>query len=286
MCLAAQAGLMQISGMFTHKRALVFVDTETTGTDVINDRVIEVAAIRINPDGTRDEFSTRVNPGVPIPPGASAVNGITDDDVKGCPSFREIAPRLAEILGDAITCGYNVRRFDVPLLSTEFSRVGLAYSPGATDVLDLMEVFALLIPRTLSGAVKLFSGLDHVDVHQAHGDAKVCIDLLNGQMAFAKGALPYDVADLAKMCAPPNSDRWLDPLGKLIRGDDGAPVINFGRNAGTELSAVDSGWLDWFMRDQTFHPVAKTIVRAEQERRHNARQAELAKAFNCVTNKY
>jgi len=144
------------------KKPLVFIDLETTGLRVGVDRIVEFGAIRFEPGSPERERTLVVDPGVPIPPAATAVHGITDGHVKGCPAFADVVDRIDEFLLGADLAGYNLRRFDLPVLADEFRRAGREFRLMGRMVVDVQEVFHAREPRDLAAAVRMLA-------HEAYG---------------------------------------------------------------------------------------------------------------------
>ena len=179
-------------------RPLTVFDLETTGVNVEEDRAIEIAALRIEPSGAFASHSRRVNPGRLIPAEATAVHGITDEDVAHEPSFRDIAPRLARFLDGCDLAGFNVGRFDIPLLEAEFRRAEVAFSMEGRRVVDAQGIFHHYEPRDLAAAVRFYTESDIEDAHSARGDLVSTLYVLRGQLdRYAD--LPRDVAALDEL---------------------------------------------------------------------------------------
>jgi DNA polymerase-3 subunit epsilon len=163
-------------------RPLVFFDLETTGPDPYADRVVEISVLKVAPDGSREGRTRRINPGRPIPPEATAVHGIRDEDVRDSPQFRQIARSLLEFLEDADLAGYNVRRFDAPILDREFRDCGMDLGLSRRRVIDAMTIFHRKEPRDLSAAVRLFLGRPHEGAHSAEADVAAAAEVLDAQL--------------------------------------------------------------------------------------------------------
>ena len=162
------------------RRPLAFIDLETTGTSVQNDRIVEIAVVRILPDGSGDVRSERVDPEMAIPAEATAVHGITDEDVRGEQAFRDLAPGLAEHLRDCDFAGFGVVRFDLKLLEAEFRRAKVSFSMDGRFVVDAMAIFFDREPRNLSAAVKFYCNKEFADAHAAREDVFASIEVLAG----------------------------------------------------------------------------------------------------------
>ena len=143
------------------ERPLAVLDTETTGVDPLTDRIVELAVVRLDPDGAARRYRRLVDPGVPIPPAATAVHGIADADVAGRPRFAAIADRLARRLDGCDLAGFNLRRFDLPLLAAEFARAGVAFDPADRAVVDAQQIYHAREPRDLAAAVRFYCGREH-----------------------------------------------------------------------------------------------------------------------------
>ena len=225
-------------------RPLTVFDLETTGVNVENDRAIEIAALRIEPSGAFASHSRRVNPGMPIPAEATAVHGITDEDVAHEPSFRDIAPRLARFLDGCDLAGFNVGRFDIPLLEAEFRRAGVAFSMEGRRVVDAQGIFHHYEPRDLAAAVRFYTESDIEDAHSARGDLVSTLYVLRGQLD-RYGDLPRDVAALDELA----------PRRRYLVWRDGDPWLDFGRHRGRPLGEAvlaDPSYFDWVLAEGTF----------------------------------
>jgi DNA polymerase-3 subunit epsilon len=229
-------------------RAIVFFDLETTGTDPATDRIVEISVLRIEPDGSRTSRTRRINPGRPIPREATAIHGIRDEDVRDEPSFRQIGRGLLDFLQGADLAGFNVRRFDVPLLERELRDCGLDLELAGRHVVDAMTVFHRKEPRDLAAAVKFYLGRSHEGAHAAEADVAATVDVLEAQLGRYDD-LPHDVADLAAWCNPAPQDA-VDREGKFV-WKDGRAVLGFGRFRGRPLEDVardQRDYLEWIAR--------------------------------------
>lgn len=241
-------------------RPLVVFDLETTGVNPRVDRIIEFGGVRIAPDGCRETFDVRINPGCPIPPEASAVHGITDADLADAPPFPAVAARIRAFLEGADFGGFNILRFDLPLLLREFADAGMPFDASAVKIVDAQRVYHMREPRDLSAALRFYCGEAHPDAHSAAADAAVTWQIIEGQCARYED-LPRTVAELDALCNPKDPEA-LDPDGKLRWRDDEV-VLSFGQKSGTslrELVANESSYLRWMLK-KDFSDEAKTIVR-------------------------
>ncbi|MGE5278772.1 MAG: exonuclease domain-containing protein [Acidobacteriota bacterium] len=241
-------------------RPVVFFDTETTGVNPRADRIVEIACVKISPDGRREDWVRRVNPGVPIPPASTAIHGIRDEDVKGLPTFREVARELADFLDGCDLAGYNISGFDLPALRIEFLRAGVAFDMAGRRLLDAQRIFFVREPRHLSAAARFYCRAEHDGAHGALADAEMTLRVLEGQLARYPD-IPRSVSQLHELfCA--GLDQDLDPEGRfrLVHGE---PTVNFGKNRGRslrEMSREEPGFLRWILKGDFSEPV-KEIAR-------------------------
>ena len=242
------------------RRPLAFVDLETTGTSPAADRVVEIAILKVDPDGAEDFRSRRVNPGVPIPPEAIAIHGITDADVADEPPFQAYARSLSDFLADCDIAGFNVAGFDLRMLEAEFGRAGVAFSREGRAVIDAMRIFHLKEPRHLAAAVRFYCGRDHPEAHSSEDDVRAAAEVLHAQLERYDD-LPKDVEALHELCNPVDPG-WIDPDGKFRWAGENA-VIGFGKHEGQtlqDLAAAEPDYLEW-MLGQDFSPEVMQIVR-------------------------
>jgi DNA polymerase-3 subunit epsilon len=242
------------------ERPLVFFDLESTGTDPDSDKIVEIAALRLTADGERETRTRRLNPGRPIPPGATAVHGITDADVKDAPSFRQIARSLLQFLEGADLAGFNIGRFDLPLLDREFRECDLDLDVASRKLIDVMRVYHRKEPRDLSAAVRFYLGREHVGAHGAEADILATAEVLEAQLGRYDD-LPHGVDALADWCDP-RPENAIDRRGKLA-WRDGEAVLTFGRHRDRtlrELVEEAPDYLEWILGSD-FPDDAREIVR-------------------------
>jgi DNA polymerase-3 subunit epsilon len=241
------------------ERPLVFFDLETTGIDPRSDKIVEISVLRVNPDGGRDSRTRRINPGRPIPPEATAIHGISDDDVRNEPSFRQIARGLLDFLADADLAGFNVSRFDLPLLEREFRSCGLDLVASKRRVIDAMTIFHRKERRDLTAAVSFYLGRSHDGAHAAEADVSATIEVLDAQLARYPD-LPRSVEELESWTRGGRLP-GVDSSGKFV-WREGEAVFAFGKHQGKPLRAVaeeDSGYLEWIVKSD-FPDDARELV--------------------------
>ena len=245
--------------MLKLERPLVVFDIESTGVLPRRDRIIELAAIKVMPDGTEVSKCWLMNPGVKIPPETTAIHGISDEIVKDCPTFADKAEEIFAFFDGCDLSGFNADRFDIPCLEEEFARVGMNFAPSARKHVDVQRIYHKKEPRDLSAAVQFYCGRDHAGAHGAEADARATLDVLKAQMAKYDD-LPKTTAELDEYLVPRdplNADR----MG-LLRWTGGRLCVNFGKKKGTplmELFTHERNWLKWFAKGN-FETDARMIV--------------------------
>ena len=235
-------------------RPLIVFDTETTGRDPGGDRLVELAAVRFDPDAESDSYHARINPGVPIPAAATAVHGITDADVAGCPAFTDVAQELIQFLGGCDLAGFNVKGFDLPFLIAEFRRCGRELELRGRAVLDAMQVYHERERRDLSAAIRFYCEKEHGTAHTALGDALAAAEVLDAQLECYDD-LPRDPRALHRHFCP------VDLAGKF-RLEESRVAFAFGKHAGrwvAEIARDDPGYMKWLLR-QNLLPDARRIA--------------------------
>lgn len=228
-------------------RPLAIFDIESTGPTPRADRIIEIAIIKLFPDGSMEEYVFRVKPEIPIPPESTEIHGITDADVAGLPTFGELAPKLIHILENCDLSGYNVIRFDIPMLVEEFERVGYHFELEGRRIIDAQRIFHKREPRDLSAALNFYCNEEHLEAHGAIGDALATLKVLGAQL-LRYPDLPRNIDELDKYCNQRPSS-WVDREGKL-KWENGEIVLNFTKNKGKSLREIinhDPNLLKWLL---------------------------------------
>lgn len=250
------------TGALRLERPLVFLDTETTGADPSIDRVVQIALVKLHPDGRVEEYDRLVNPGVPIPAEASEIHGITDAMVEFAPPFKRIAGEVAAFWQQSDLAGFNLLRFDLPLLRNEFQRCGEPWNVEDAMVVDAQKIFHAREPRDLSAAVRFYCGHELEGAHGAMADTRATMAVVLAQLE-RYADLPRDVSGLNELYNQPDA-QFVDRSRKF-RWSDGEPVVNFGsQQRGGKLSELiltpeGRGFLRWIL-DRDFSAEVKGIV--------------------------
>lgn len=242
------------------ERPLVFFDLEATGVNILNDRIVEISVVKIFPDGRREVKTRRINPEMHIPEEASAIHGIYDKDVANEPTFRAISKNFFIYLKDCDLGGYNITKFDIPMLTREFSRAGLTFTTANRRIIDAYNIFCRMEPRNLSAAYKFFCGKDMKDAHSAEADTLATVEIFEGEIKrysqMTREDYPEDIEkwpetldEFHTFCNQRMIDS-IDPDGRF-KWKNGEAVVAFGKNAGTSLRriAIDNpDFLRWILR--------------------------------------
>ncbi len=229
------------------RNPLVFFDLETTGVNTVLDRIVELSYLKISPNGKEESKTWRINPQMHIPEEASAVHGITDEDVKDAPTFREIAQELANDIKGCDLAGFNSNRFDIPLLAEEFLRNDIDIDLSTRKMIDVQVIYHKLEQRTLSAAYKFYCGKDLVGAHGALADTRATYEVLKAQLDRYPEELQNDMQFLAEYST---QNRNVDFAGKIIYNRDGVEVFNFGKYKDQPVEEVlrrDIGYYGWMM---------------------------------------
>lgn len=249
------------------KKPLAFFDLETTGTDVGKDRIVEIAIVKVMPDGQvhtmpqapGKENRVLVNPGMPIPIESSLVHGIYDEDVKNAPTFAELAPKLFKFLFDCDLGGYNSNRFDIPLLAEEFLRAGIDFSLEGRNQIDVQVIFHIMEPRNLKAAYKFYCNKNLDGAHEALPDAMATYEIMEAmldryagvQVDDGKGNITTPVVnDMDAIHALSERKKKVDIAGHIILNEHNKATFNFGKYKGQEVEEVfkkDSGYYSWML---------------------------------------
>ena len=242
-------------------RPIVFFDLETTGLSTTDDRIIEMAILRVSPQGDVLERVRRFNPGVPIHPEAAAVHGISDEDVAGEAPFTSRAKALFDLLDPCDLGGFNIRRFDLPMLLAEFKRADLDFDYKSRRIIDVQGIFHREEPRDLSAAARFYLDREHQEAHSALGDIRTTAAVLAAQMDRYPD-LPRDMDALNRYCdevMPIRTavDQWFKsgPDGRLFRR---------GKHKGRSLAEValsEPHYLQWMLGAQDMSGEVLDIVR-------------------------
>lgn len=241
------------------KKPLVFFDIESTGLSTTSDRIVEISFVKLSPNGEIKTLTKRINPGIPISAEAEMVHGISNDDVKDCPKFNEVAKTFAQFIEGCDLGGYNCVKFDLPLLVEEFLRLNIDLKIEGRNVVDAQKIFHLMEPRTLSAAYKFYCNKSLENAHSAEADTLATLEVLDAQVIKYNGVKIEDKAT-GKEITPVENDmavlhklsmsNQIDFSARFVYNKLGQPVFNFGKHKDKMVSFVlksEPGYYDWFM---------------------------------------
>ena len=231
------------------RNPIIFFDLETTGTNILKDRIVEISYIIVMPSGAESERTLRVNPEMHIPEEATAVHHITDEDVKDKPTFRQVAQELANEFLGADLAGFNSNRFDIPILMEEFLRAGVNIDLSRRKFVDVQTIFHKMEQRTLIAAYKFYCGKDLTEAHSANADTRATYEVLKAQLDHYP-SLRNDVEFLSEFSS---QNKNVDLMGRIIYNADNKEVFNFGKYKGQLVEDVfrrDLGYYSWMMQGE------------------------------------
>ena len=228
-------------------RPIAFIDLETTGVSLSTDRIVEIAIIKLLPDGSRQVKRKLINPEMPIPKASSDIHGISDDMVKDAPTFKQVANEVKMFIDGCDLGGYNSNRFDIPILMEEFLRVGLDVDLSKRKMVDVQHIFYTMEPRTLYAAYKFFCEKELVDAHSAEADVSATIDVFLAQLEKYK-KLGNTVESVLGVIG---EEKIVDYARRFGYDDKGVEIFNFGKYKGKAVSEIlkaEPQYYDWMMR--------------------------------------
>jgi len=230
-------------------RPLAFIDLETTGTNLAKDRIVEIAVMKLMPDGNVHEKETLVNPEMPIPAQVTAIHKISDAEVKDAPTFSQVAKSFFLFLDDCDLCGFNSIRFDLPILVEEFHRAGVTFDLSNRRFVDVQRIFHVMEPRNLKAAYKFYCEKNLEDAHTAMADVKATYEVLKAQLDRYNGSLKNDVDFLHEF----SKDGDYVDLGKRMYYNNGLEIFNFGKHKGKSVMEVfkaEPSYYDWILKSE------------------------------------
>ena len=250
--------MMQLS------RPLVFFDLETTGVNVTNDRIVEIALLKVFPDKTKEEKHLLVNPEMEIPKETVEIHGISNEDVKNAPTFKEVSKEILDFLGDSDLAGYNSNKFDIPLLVKEFERINVEFEYQNRKFVDVQVIYHKNEPRDLSAAYQFYCKKKLENAHSAIHDTKATYEILCSQIE------KYDNLqnDVSFLSAYSTNKGAVDLGGRLGKTSEGQFIFRFGKHKGKQLTEIfekEPQYYNWMMKND-FHPDTKKVLKTVWEK--------------------
>lgn len=241
------------------KKPLAVFDLETTGTNISRDRIVELSIVKVMPDGSQTTHTRRINPTIPIPAEATKIHGISDADVADMPTFKQIGKSLHQILEGCDLAGFNVLKFDIPMLIEEFLRADMVLEMTNRKVIDAQRIFHLMEPRSLAAALKFYCNQDLRNAHSAEADTLATLAVLEAQIDRYDGTVLIDAE--GKESVPVKNDvshlhllstsNTIDYAGRMVLNEKGIEVFNFGKYKDQPIKDIftkDPSYYDWMMK--------------------------------------
>jgi DNA polymerase-3 subunit epsilon len=262
------------------RNPLIFFDLETTGINLVTDRIVEFSFLKVYPNGKEETQTMRINPEMPIPAESTAIHGISNEDVKDCPTFAEVAQSIANSIEGCDLAGFNSNKFDIPMLAEEFLRVGIDFDLKKRKFIDVQVIFHKMEQRTLSAAYKFYCNKDLADAHTAEADTRATYEVLKSQLDMYEKApltdhngktiypIVNDVDALSKFSSHTDN---VDLAGRIVYNEKGVEVFNFGKYKNVpveDVFAKDQGYYAWMMNND-FPLYTKKILTAIKLRGFN-----------------
>lgn len=252
---------------------LCFFDIESTGLNVLRDRILQLAIIKFQKNNNQpEELSMLINPGVPISEESFQVHGISAKDLSNKPVFAQVSDKIFKFIGDADLAGYNSNRFDIPMLVEEFARVGIDFDMAKRRTIDVQRIFYKMEPRTLKAAVRFYCQKDLTNAHDALSDVRATISVFEGQLEKYVGKEvenedgllgPSPITpDIQQLHDFTNDLRFLDATQKLRVEKDGTVVFNFGKYEGKPAGEVlykDKNYYNWIITKEFSTQVKQAV---------------------------
>ncbi len=227
-------------------KPLAFIDLETTGLNIASDRIVEISIVKVQPNGNRDIVTRRMNPTIPISKESTSIHGISDDDVKNEPTFKQMAKELNAFVDGCDLAGFNSNKFDIPMLAEEFLRAEVDFDITKRKLVDVQNIFHKMEQRTLAAAYKFYCNKDLIDAHSAEADTIATMEILLAQVE-KYDSLENNVAFLSEFSKINNN---ADLLGRIIYDKNNIEVFNFGKHKGKSVLEVlekEPGYYHWMM---------------------------------------
>ena len=250
------------------KRPICFFDLETTGVNVATDRIVEIAILKVFPNGNKESHTWRVNPTVPIPAATTAIHGISDEMIANEPTFKELAPKVCAMLKDSDLGGFNSNRFDIPLLAEELIRADMDLDLKKSSAVDVQTIFHKKEKRTLEAAYKFYCDKDLVNAHSAAADTNATYEVLESQLTKYED-LENDISWLAQFSSHKN---FVDFAGYIGYNKKGEEIFSFGKHKGTLVTDVlekEPGYFGWLLNADFPLYTKKVLTRIKLSKLNN-----------------
>ncbi|MCP4485504.1 MAG: 3'-5' exonuclease [Flavobacteriaceae bacterium] len=267
------------------KKPICFFDLETTGVNVSKDRIVEISILKVFPNGNKESFTWRVNPEMKIPAVTTAIHGISDEMVLNEPTFKELAPKVSELIKNSDLGGFNSNRFDIPLLAEELLRAEIDFDLKINKAVDVQTIFHKMEKRTLEAAYKFYCNKDLTNAHSAEADTMATYEVLKAQLDKYDG-LENDMDYLSKFSSHQN---FADFAGFIGYNKEGQEIITFGKHKGKvieDLFKTEPGYFSW-IQNADFPNYTKKVLRDLKNRITNKIAGPITDdSLNMLKNKF
>lgn len=278
-------------------KPIAFFDLETTGLNISTDRIVEIAILKVYPDEKEESFVKRINPEIPISEESIEIHGITNEDVKDCPTFAEVANEIKDFISDADLAGYNSNKFDIPFLLEQFLSHKIDFSMKGRRYIDVQTIFHKMEQRTLSAALRFYCNEELENAHSAEADTRATYDILKAQLDRYE-EVKNDV-DFLQDFTQTGKHKKIDFVGRLAVNNKNEIIYNFGKHKGKTIKQVfesEPGYHRWII-DNEFPLYTKQIVKEEtdkliaenrekREKNKAKEEAEMGKKLDQLKNKF
>ena len=267
------------------KKPICFFDLETTGVNVSKDRIVEISILKVFPNGNKESFTWRVNPEMKIPAVTTAIHGISDEMVLNEPTFKELAPKVSELIKNSDLGGFNSNRFDIPLLAEELLRAEIDFDLKVNQAVDVQTIFHKMEKRTLEAAYKFYCNKDLTNAHSAEADTMATYEVLKAQLDKYDG-LENDMDYLSKFSSHQN---FADFAGFIGYNKEGQEIITFGKHKGKvieDLFKTEPGYFSW-IQNADFPNYTKKVLRDLKNKITNKTAGPITDdSLNMLKNKF
>lgn len=267
------------------KKPICFFDLETTGVNVSKDRIVEISILKVFPNGNKESFTWRVNPEMKIPAVTTAIHGISDEMVLNEPTFKELAPKVSELIKNSDLGGFNSNRFDIPLLAEELLRAEIDFDLKVNQAVDVQTIFHKMEKRTLEAAYKFYCNKDLTNAHSAEADTMATYEVLKAQLDKYDG-LENDMDYLSKFSSHQN---FADFAGFIGYNKEGQEIITFGKHKGKvieDLFKTEPGYFSW-IQNADFPNYTKKVMRDLKNRINNKYEGPITdQSLDMLKNKF
>jgi len=252
-------------------KPLVFFDIESTGLDIINDKIIEITILKINISGKKNTFTFRINPGIPIPLEISKIHGIYDKDIKNSPSFKNVGNEIKQLIYKCDLVGFNILKFDLPILIEEFKNNKISFSINNVNIIDVQKLFHLMEKRNLSAAYKFYCNKTLKNSHSSFNDTMATYEVFLNQLEKYNNQEVFDLkgnkmGKVSKNINEINStlnNNMIDLEGRFIM-DNNVPIFNFGKYKGKKINEIlktNPEYFNWIIKGKFSDDTKKKLIK-------------------------